>query len=56
MRSWTPSIRYVFEECEPGAYEYRLELLENMACAAESRRYLGFLEEMGIECVGMFGR
>lgn len=49
-------IRYVFEECEPGAYEYRLELLENMACAAEGRRYLDFLEEMGIECVGMFGR
>lgn len=49
-------IRYVFEESAPGAYEYRLELLEHAAGNPESVRYLRFLEETGIECVGAFGR
>ena len=48
--------RYVFEESAPGEYEYRLELLENMGCSAESRNYLRFLEEMGIECIATYGR
>lgn len=52
----TSGIRYVFEESEPGAYEYRLELLEHPACHAESRCYLRFLEETGIECVSTYGR
>lgn len=49
-------IRYVFEESALGAYEYRLELLEHTAGTPESVRYLRFLEEAGIECVGTFGR
>lgn len=48
--------RYVFEESAPGEYEYRLELLENMASSAESRNYLRFLEEMGVECIATYGR
>lgn len=48
--------RYVFEESAPGEYAYRLELLEHTANHAESRCYLDFLHDMGIECVGSYGR
>lgn len=48
--------RYVFEESSPGEYEYRLELLEHTANHAESRCYLEFLEEMGIERIAAYGR
>ncbi|MCZ0859873.1 DUF2812 domain-containing protein [Methanocorpusculum sp. MG] len=43
--------RYVFEECEPGEYVYRLELLKDLPSKPESMAYLGFLEETGIACV-----
>ena len=48
--------RYVFEEGDPGEYEYRLELLENMGCSAESSSYLRFLEDVGIERIASYGR
>ena len=41
--------RYVFEECEPGEYVYRIELLENLPGHPESRKYLNFMEENGVE-------
>lgn len=50
------AFRYVFEEGTPGAYEYRLELLENLPTHPGSQRYLRFLEETGIECVSSYGR
>lgn len=43
--------RYVFEECEPGEYLYRIELLKDLPSKPESMAYLGFLEEAGIVCV-----
>ena len=43
--------RYVFEEGEPGAYRYRLELLQNYPSHAESADYIAFMEETGAEYV-----
>ena len=48
--------RYDFEECAPGAYQVRLELLENQPSHAESQKYIGFIEETGAEQVGRFMR
>lgn len=48
--------RYEFEQCLPGTYEIRLELLNQLACHEESRRYISFLEETGAECVGTIMR
>lgn len=48
--------KYEFEPCAPGEYQVRLELLENQPCHAESRKYIGFIEETGAEQVGTFMR
>lgn len=40
--------RYTFEDCEPGEYIYRLDLLDGGA--QQQREYLDFLQESGIEC------
>lgn len=48
--------RYTFEEGEAGAYQYRLELLESLPTAPQSKEYLRFMEDMGVEHVGsLFG-
>lgn len=41
--------RYTFEDCEPGEYIYRIDLLDGGA--QQQREYLDFLQESGIECV-----
>ncbi len=43
--------RYVFEEGEPGAYRYRLELLQYYPNHPESADYIAFMEETGAEYV-----
>lgn len=43
--------RYVFEEGTPGAYRYRLEMLDHGPGHPESRQYIAFLEETGAEHV-----
>ena len=48
--------RYDFEECVPGEYQVRLELLENQLQDAESQQYIRFLEETGVEQVGNYFR
>lgn len=48
--------RYEFIPCQPGEYTVRLELLENMPDHPESRQYITFLEESGIEHVGSYQR
>lgn len=48
--------RYVFEETTPGEYAYRLELLDNVAVHPESRKYIEFLEETGVEQVAAYMR
>ncbi|ADY56378.1 hypothetical protein Sgly_2086 [Syntrophobotulus glycolicus DSM 8271] len=44
--------RYTFEECLPGEYNVRLELLNNVPTNAESQQYIKFLEESGAEYLG----
>jgi hypothetical protein len=45
--SWR--FRYVFEDCRPGEYIYRIELLQKRPSHPESINYMRFLEETGIE-------
>ncbi|HBG52998.1 MAG TPA: hypothetical protein DDW70_02110 [Rikenellaceae bacterium] len=44
--------KYIFEKGTPGEYTYRLELLEKDTHSPESKSYLDFLKETGIEFVG----
>ena len=44
--------RYDFEDCAPGSYQVRLELLDNLPSHPESHCYIRFLEETGVEHVG----
>jgi len=48
--------RYLFEEGKPGEYIYRIELLDNWHSHPESRAYIRFMEESGIECVSVYTR
>lgn len=48
--------RYVFEKGEPGAYIYRIQLLEYYTNHAESVSYLQFLEDTGIEVFASHAR
>ena len=43
--------RYVFEECLPGEYQIRLELLDKKPTHPESEQYIRFVEETGAEQV-----
>lgn len=44
--------RYEFEECLPGEYQVRMELLKRSINHAESQQYLSFMEETGVEQIG----
>ncbi len=44
--------KYEFDQCLPGEYAIRLELLENLPSHPESQQYISFLEETGVEHVG----
>lgn len=46
--------RYEFEECLPGEYGIRLELLEQGPASPEGERYISFLEETGAQQVGSY--
>ncbi len=48
--------RYTFEESQPGEYNIRLELLENLPSHIDSENYIKFLEEMGVEYLGSIMR
>jgi hypothetical protein len=48
--------RYLFEDGKPGEYIYRLELLGELPSHPESKAYIKFMEEAGIECVGSYMR
>lgn len=44
--------KYTFEDCTPGEYTVRLELLENVPTHIESQQYIKFLEDTGAEYLG----
>lgn len=48
--------RYVFEPCEKGEYQFRLEYLANCIGHTESVKYINFLEETGAEYIGHYLR
>lgn len=48
--------RYVFEEGNPMEYIYRIELLESLPKTPQSRSYIEFMEEAGVECVATYYR
>lgn len=48
--------RYVFEDTKPGEYVYRIDLLDHLPTHPQSRKYLQFLEETGIEFVASYLR
>lgn len=48
--------KYTFEECTPGEYNIRLELLENLPSHAESQHYIEFIEETGAQYLGSLFR
>ena len=48
--------RFEFEECLPGEYTYRCELLENQPNHPESEQYIRFVEETGAEHIATWFR
>ena len=49
------SVRYAtfeFEDCEPGEYAVRLEMLEYLPGSPEGQQYIEFVESTGAEYVG----
>jgi len=48
--------RYEFEDCAPGEYNIRLELLKETVNHPESQNYIHFLEETGAEHIGTLFR
>ena len=45
-------ITYEFEDCQPGEYAVRLEMLEHAPDSPEGRQYIEFVESTGAEGVG----
>jgi len=43
---------YEFEDCQPGEYAVRLEMLEHAPDSPEGQQYISFVEETGAEYIG----
>lgn len=48
--------RYVFENCEPGEYSVRIELLDQLPNNPTSQQYIRFVEETGAQHVASYLR
>ena len=48
--------KYEFEDCLPGEYHIRMQLLDKLPHHPESQKYIEFLEDTGAEQVGSFTR
>ena len=46
--------RYTFEECIPGEYTYRIDLLERRVTHPDSVKYIRFIEDSGAEHVDSY--
>lgn len=47
---------YEFEDCQPGEYVIRLEMLDNGLCTEKGKEYIRFVEGTGAEQVGSMMR
>lgn len=47
---------YEFEDCAPGEYTIRLQMLDHAPCTEEGQAYIRFVEETGAEHVGSVQR
>lgn len=47
---------YEFEDCAPGKYTIRLQMLEHLPCTEEGQAFIRFVEETGAEHVGSVQR
>ena len=50
MTHYTPG-RYTFEECAPGEYTYRIDLLRHSVTNPDNVKYIRFMEDSGAEHV-----
>ncbi|MCM8709549.1 DUF2812 domain-containing protein [Clostridium sp. SYSU_GA19001] len=48
--------KYIFEKGMPSEYIYRIELLNKFPSNPESKAYINFMEESGVECVASYMR
>ena len=48
--------RYTFSDGKPNEYIYRIELMKNSINHPESRQYIDFMKETGVECISTTGR
>jgi len=46
--------RYTFEDCTPGEYIYRIELLKKHVTNPENIKYIQFVEDSGAEQIGSY--
>ena len=46
--------RYTFQECTPGEYAYRIELLEHRVTDPDNVKYIRFIEDSGAEHVDSY--
>jgi len=51
LHTYSP-FRYVFKKTEPGKYQYKIDLLDNLPSHPESENYIEFLDENGVELIG----
>ncbi len=49
-------ITYHFERCNPGDYTYRIQFLDQVPSHLESKEYIEFVKELGVEYVDSYFR
>lgn len=50
------AVRYVFEDCQPNEYQYKIMFMDTMPGTPENNGFLEFAKENGIEKIGQFHR
>ena len=53
---YASGIKYVFEECEKGEYQYKIMFTDNLKMEQPRKDFESFLEESGIDAVGNYLR
>lgn len=47
--------KYVFEDCQPGEYIFRIEFLQENPSTPKGREYIEFMEETGADYISSYG-